>query len=239
MNIGILFSSLCTVLGALPALLFRNVSHRIKDNLLAYSAGIMVAASTYALIPSTLKLSNIFVLTCGILLGTVALTLLESCLPHADLNHSAQSARAAGPLLVIASMAIHNIPEGISVGISYSSPLSELGNLVSFSIGLQNIPEGFLICLFLVMNGVPKQKAIALSAFTAVIELSSSYIGLQLSDQFLGIVPYGLAFAAGSMLFVVYKELIPESHGDGNARSATFSFVGGLLSMIIMIECLK
>ncbi|WP_090237136.1 ZIP family metal transporter [Fictibacillus solisalsi] len=232
-NLGIYISALGTVLGALPALLIRNVSHRVKDNLLAYSAGIMVAASAYALIPSTLKLSNMFVLTVGILVGTAVLTLLEIVLPHQDAGHGADSAQIR-PLLIIAAMAIHNIPEGISVGVSYASQFAELGSLVSFSIGLQNIPEGFLVCLFLVTNRIPRLQAFLYTAFTGLIECVSSLIGLQLSDAFLGIVPYGLAFAAGAMLFVVYKELIPESHGDGNERSATFSFVIGLISMIYL-----
>ena len=136
-------------------------------------------------------------------------------------------------------MAIHNIPEGMSVGISYASHLEDLGSLVSFSIGLQNIPEGFLVCLFLITNQIRKVQALLYTSFTAGIELFSSFIGLQVSDQYLDIIPYGLAFAAGSMLFVVYKELIPESHGDGNERSATFSFVFGLLTMIFITDVSK
>ncbi|MBT2738700.1 ZIP family metal transporter [Bacillus sp. ISL-7] len=235
-NLGIFISALGTVLGAVPALLLSNVSHRVKDNLLAYSAGIMVAASTYALIPSTLKLSNMFVLTIGILLGTVTLTLLEITLPHVEVDHRSHPSQQASPLLLIATMAIHNIPEGISVGVSYASHYEDLGSLVSFSIGLQNIPEGFLVCMFLVANQIPKPSAFLYTAFTGAIELFSSFIGLQLTDQYLDVVPYGLAFAAGAILFVVYKELIPESHGDGNERSATFSFVIGLLTMIFITD---
>ncbi|WP_412759083.1 ZIP family metal transporter [Neobacillus cucumis] len=234
-NLGILISALGTTLGAVPALLLSNVTHRIKDNLLAYSAGIMVAASTYGLIPSTLKLSNMIVLVIGILLGTTTLTLLEISLPHLEIDHSVHTNQKTNPLLLIAAMAIHNIPEGMSVGISYASHLEDLGSLVSFSIGIQNIPEGFLVCLFLITNQIPKVQALLYTVFTAGIELVSSFIGLQLNNQ-LDIIPYGLAFAAGSMLFVVYKELIPESHGDGNERSATFSFVIGLLTMIFITE---
>ena len=235
-NLGILISALGTTLGAMPALLLSNVTHRIKDNLLAYSAGIMVAASTYALIPSTLKLSNMFVLVIGILIGTTTLTLLEISLPHLEMDHSVHDNHKTSPLLLIAAMAIHNIPEGMSVGISYASHLDDLGSLVSFSIGLQNIPEGFLVCLFLITNQIPKVQAFLYTAFTAGIELVSSFIGMQMSNQYFVIIPYGLAFAAGSMLFVVYKELIPESHGDGNERSATFSFIIGLLTMIFITD---
>jgi zinc transporter, ZIP family len=235
-NLGIFMSALGTILGAVPALLLSNVSHRVKDNLLAYSAGIMVAASTYALIPSTLKLSNMFVLVIGILLGTTTLTFLEVSLPHIEMDHAMHANQKTSPLLLIAAMAIHNIPEGISVGVSYASHLDDLGSLVSFSIGLQNIPEGFLVCLFLITNQIPKVQALLYTAFTAAIEFVSSFIGLQLTGKYLDIIPYGLAFAAGSMLFVVYKELIPESHGDGNELSATFSFVIGLLTMIFITD---
>jgi ZIP family zinc transporter len=221
-----LISALGTALGAVPALLFSNLSHRFKDNLLAYSAGIMVAASTYALIPATLKLSNMLVLTLGILLGTLTLTLLEVLLPHVEADHRNHSSHQANPLLLIAAM----------VGVSYASHFEDLGSLVAFSIGLQNIPEGFLVCLFLVANRVSRVKAFMYTAFTGGIEFISSIAGLQLTDQYLGLVPYGLAFAAGAMLFVVYKELIPESHGDGNERSATFAFVLGLLTMIFITD---
>lgn len=238
-NLGIFISALCTALGAVPALFLGNLSHRFKDNLLAYSAGIMVAASTYALIPSTLKLSNMFVLTIGILVGTATLTALEMSLPHIELEHTSPAAHQARPMLLIAAMAIHNIPEGISVGVSFASQYEDLGSLVAFSIGLQNIPEGFLVCLFLVANGIPKLSAFMYTVFTGGIELAASYLGLQLTDQYLGVVPYGLAFAAGAMLFVVYKELIPESHGDGNERSATFSFVIGLLTMILITDIFR
>ncbi|PLR78499.1 ZIP family metal transporter [Bacillus sp. V3-13] len=180
-----------------------------------------------------------FVLTFGILLGIVALTFLEMSLPHIEVDHTPHSSQQARPLLLIAAMAIHNIPEGISVGVSYASQYDGLGSLVSFSIGLQNIPEGFLVCLFLVANQIPKLAAFLYTAFTGAIELVSSFIGLQLTDQYLNDVPYGLAFAAGAMLFVVYKELIPESHGDGNERSATFSFVIGLLTMIFITDWSK
>ena len=91
----------------------------------------------------------------------------------------------------------------------------------------------------IITNQTPKVQALLYTSFTAGIELVSSFIGLQLTGQHLNIIPYGLAFAAGSMLFVVYKELIPESHGDGNERSATFSFVFGLLTMIFITVCLK
>ncbi|MDG4656823.1 ZIP family metal transporter [Ectobacillus antri] len=238
MYTGSIISSLCTIAGAVPAMFLKHVSHRGRDILLAYTAGIMVAASTYGLIPSAMKLSNIYVLTIGVLLGTVALTFLDSCLPHMELERKEHPFQGGHPLLLIA-MTFHNIPEGLSVGVSYGSHVADLGPLVSFAIGLQNVPEGFLVALYLVSHGVKPIYALLCAASTGILELAFGIIGISFAGQFSAIVPYGLAFAAGAMLFVVYKELIPESHGDGNERSATFSFIGGLLTMIALTHFIR
>ncbi|MBJ9993099.1 ZIP family metal transporter [Paenibacillus sp. S28] len=240
MILGSLVTSLCTAAGALPALLFSNISHRGRDSLLAFTAGIMVAASTYGLIPSSLKLSNLWVLTIGILLGTVTLTLMELLIPHTDPAHDIKRSDSTqtGSWMFLSAMALHNLPEGLSVGVSYGSPNQELGTIVALSIGLQNIPEGFLTALYLVTHGMRRRYAFLLAALTGGLEFLSCWAGLKFTASFAGIVPYGLAFAAGAMLFVVYKELIPESHGDGNERASTFSFIFGLLSMIAMTHLL-
>ena len=233
----IIFSSLCTGLGALLVLLIKNVSHKGKDTLLAYTAGIMVAASAYGLIPSALKLSNLTVLIIGILIGTFVLTILESVIPHVDLEHSRKPTNSSGIIILfLVAMSLHNLPEGLSVGISNVSKEQELGALVSFAIGLQNVPDGFLVALFLVTQNVSRSNAIVLSTLTGIIEMCAGLIGILFGESFEYIIPYGLAFAAGSMLFVVYKELIPESHGDGNERAATIAFIFGFLTMVILTD---
>ena len=130
----IILSSLCTGLGAIPVLLIKNVSHKGKDTLLAYTAGIMVAASAYGLIPSALKLSNITVLVIGILIGTFVLTLLESIIPHVDLEHSCKPATNSRVIvLFLVAMSLHNLPEGLSVCISNVRNGQELGALVAIA----------------------------------------------------------------------------------------------------------
>ncbi|GMK39318.1 ZIP family metal transporter [Paenibacillus sp. CCS19] len=234
-----LLTALCTVLGALPILLFTQVTHRGRDILLAFTAGIMVSASTYGLIPSALRLSNLFVLSAGVLLGTAVLLLMERYVPHEDPHHAAEgSALRTGAFFFLAAMALHNLPEGLSVGVSYGSSSHSLGAVVALSIGLQNVPEGFLTALFLITRGMRKHQAIGWTAMTGLVEWLFCWVGYTFSDGFQAIVPYGLAFAAGAMLFVVYKELIPESHGDGNERSSTFAFIVGLLFMIGMTHML-
>ena len=122
------------------------------------------------------------------------------------------------------------------VGISNVSNGQELGALVAIAIGLQNVPDGFLVALFLVTQNVSRGKAIFFATLTGIIEMSAGLIGMLFGESFDYIVPYGLAFAAGSMLFVVYKELIPESHGDGNERAATIAFIFGFLTMVILTD---
>ncbi|PGT80599.1 MULTISPECIES: ZIP family metal transporter [Bacillaceae] len=232
----IVVSSICTSIGALPVLFIKNLSHKGKDVTLAFTAGIMVAASSYGLIPSAIKLSDITTLVIGILIGTFVLTLIESVIPHTDLDHSKHPVGQAHVLLFMIAMSIHNFPEGLSVGISNVSSNLEVGSLVAFAIGLQNIPEGFLVTLFLVTQGINRLKAILFSAVTGLIELFAGMFGYLFGEFFQPVVPYGLAFAAGSMLFVVYKELIPESHGDGNERASTITFILGFITMICLTE---
>lgn len=235
--VGSLLSALATGAGALPILFFKQVTHRWRDILLAFTAGIMMAASTFSLIPQALANERLIVVCLGVLTGTIFLTLLESVIPHIDLEHTrANISMDSQSLLILSAITLHNIPEGLSVGVSYSSEQSGLGGLIAFAIGVQNAPEGFLVALFLINQRVSRFKAFLLATLTGSVEIVSSFAGYYLTSFVEGLVSYGLAFAAGAMLFIVYKELIPESHGDGHERSATFSFIVGLLVMICLIR---
>ncbi len=173
-------------------------------------------------------------------MGTAILTLVERYVPHEDPGHSVtEPALKTGSFFFLIAMALHNLPEGLSVGVSYGSTSQSLGAIVALSIGLQNIPEGFLTALFLITHGMSKGAAFWAAAMTVLVELLFCWIGYAFTGGFAATVPYGLAFAAGAMLFVVYKKLIPESHGDGNERASTFSFILGLLVMIGVTHWLK
>ncbi|RXZ80780.1 ZIP family metal transporter [Paenibacillaceae bacterium] len=238
--IGMVLCAMTTGLGALPVLFFRKISHRRMDMLLAFTAGIMVAASTYGLIPAALKLSNLAVLCFGVLLGAIVLNFLEQFIPHLDVQHGKSGVILdSKSLMVVAAMAFHNFPEGLSVGASYASDNESLGPVVAFSIGLQNIPEGFLVALFLINQKVNRLIAVLMASLTGVIEIIASLLGFSLAAAATALVPYGLAFAAGAMLFIVYKELIPETHGHGYERAATFSFLVGLLTMIALVALFR
>ncbi|CAM3035750.1 ZIP family metal transporter [Paenibacillus sediminis] len=236
--IGSFISAMSTGLGAVPILFMRKVTHRLRDILLAYAAGIMTSASVYNLIPQALELSNLFVIFAGIMLGSMLMLILEMKIPHIELENSTgyHLNIETRSFLIITAITLHNLPEGLSVGVSYASNTESLGNLIAFSIGLQNAPEGFLVALFLVNQDINRWKALGIATLTGVVEIVTSMLGYSLSSVISGLVPYGLAFAAGAMMFVVYKELIPESHGDGNQRVATVSFILGLVTMIWLTE---
>ncbi|NGP45403.1 ZIP family metal transporter [Bacillaceae bacterium SIJ1] len=234
--IGSVLSAMATGVGALPILIFQNVTHRWRDIMLAFTAGVMMAAATFSLIPQALTEGRFIEIVLGVLLGVTVLTLLEFIVPHVELDHRKQALPFDHKaLLVISAITLHNIPEGLSVGVSYASDEEGLGGLVALAIGLQNAPEGFLVALYLIQEQVSKYKAFFIATLTGAVEIISSLLGFVLTAQLAWLVPIGLAFAAGAMLFIVYKELIPESHGDGHARPATFAFIGGLLLMLALV----
>ncbi|MBO8164554.1 MAG: ZIP family metal transporter [Brevibacillus sp.] len=236
---GSVLSALSTGVGALPVLFLKQVSHRWRDILLAFTAGIMMAAATFSLMPQALASSDFIVLCLGVLTGTLVLTLLEQIVPHIELEHTRMNIRMdEKSLLILAAITLHNLPEGLSVGVSYASGDQQLGGLIAFAIGLQNAPEGLLIALFLLNQQTSRWNAFLLATFTGSVEIVAALIGNYLTSLVAGLVPYGLSFAAGAMLFIVYKELIPESHGDGHEVSATFSFIIGLLVMIGLVQWL-
>jgi zinc transporter, ZIP family len=236
--IGSILSAMSTGAGALVILFISgSITHRFRDTLLAFTAGIMMAASLLSLIPESLATGGFIQLVIGIFFGVATLTMLEKNIPHMDLEHSKSGVQFdEKAILIIAAITLHNIPEGLSVGVSYASDHTDTGNLIAFAIGLQNAPEGLLVALFLINQKISKFKAFILATLTGTIEIVSSLIGFYLTSFIDFLVPYGLAFAAGAMLFIVYKELIPESHGDGNERTSTYSFIIGLLFMILLLE---
>ncbi|MGG3938535.1 ZIP family metal transporter [Anoxybacillus kestanbolensis] len=239
MLIGSTLSALATGADAVPILfLSRSLTHQWRDMLLAFTAGVMMAASMLGLIPQALSSGTFLSLVVGLCIGVLTLTLLEKMVPHIDLAHTESSiAIDKKSLLVLAAITLHNIPEGLSVGVSYAAGEgSEIGNLIALAIGFQNAPEGLLVALFLFNQRISKGKAFLMAMGTGLIELVASIAGYYLMSVVDSLVPYGLAFAAGAMLFIIYKELIPESHGDGNEQSATYAFIIGLLLMVFLIE---
>ncbi|WP_054956468.1 ZIP family metal transporter [Paenibacillus dakarensis] len=230
--LGSMISAMATVLGAIPLLFVKTLSEKWKDILIAFTAGIMVSASTFGLMPQSLQEGGIITLSVGLLLGIVVLDLIEKNIPHVDVENKSIGSFDSKSLLVIVALFIHNIPEGLSTGFSYASENAGLGPMVAISIGAQNMPEGLVLAVFLINSQVNKYKAFAIVFLTGMMELVSAVIGYFTASYIEWLIGYGLAFAAGAMMFIVYKELIPESHGHGYERPSTYSFIIGLLIMV-------
>jgi len=231
--LGSFISAMATLLGAIPLLFVRRLSEGWKDSLIAFAAGIMVAASTFALIPQALEEASILAVIVGLMAGVVALDLIERNIPHVDVEgQPGRHASEARYWLVIIALFIHNIPEGLSTGFSYASANAGLGPLVAISIGAQNIPEGLILGVFLLGSSMSKWKALAIVALTGLMEMVSAVAGYFAAEAVRHLIGFGLSFAAGAMLFIVYKELMPESHGHGHERVSTYSFIAGLLAMV-------
>jgi ZIP family zinc transporter len=133
---------------------------------------------------------------------------------------------------VIIALFIHNIPEGLSTGFSYASMNESLGPMVAIAIGAQNIPEGLILAVFLLNTKVSNLKSLLIVTLTGLMEMASAIVGYFTAGYIQSLIGVGLAFAAGAMIFIVYKELIPESHGHGYERQSTYSFIFGMLIMI-------
>jgi ZIP family zinc transporter len=231
--LGSFISAMATVLGAVPLLFVKSLSERWKDILVAFTAGIMVSASMFGLLPQALKESGIMQLTIGLILGVVMLDWIEKSIPHIDVEQKKYvSSFDSKSLLVMFALFIHNIPEGLSTGFSYASANEGLGPMVAIAIGAQNMPEGLVLAVFLTRSNVSKLKLMLIVTLTGLMEVVSAIVGYFTASYINALIGYGLAFASGAMLFIVYKELIPESHGHGYERSATYSFILGLLLMI-------
>ncbi|WP_270171080.1 ZIP family metal transporter [Paenibacillus sp. SYP-B4298] len=231
--IGSFISAMATVLGALPLLLFRSLSEKWKDILIAFTAGIMVSASLFGLLPQALKEAGLIPLTVGLMIGVIVLDLLEKNIPHIDIEkRRGISSFNTKTLLVMFALFIHNIPEGLSTGFSYASTNEGLGPMVAIAIGAQNMPEGLVLAVFLMQSKVSKLKLLMIVTLTGLMEVVSAIIGYFTASYIQWLIGYGLAFASGAMLFIVYKELIPETHSHGYERPATYSFIFGLIIMI-------
>lgn len=235
--LGSFVSAMASVLGALPIVLIRRMSERWKDILVAFTADIMVSASTFGLLPQAIAEAGFWSMTIGLVFGVLILDAIERNIPHIDVEdkHAVRSLDNKA-LLVLIALFIHNIPEGLSTGFSYASGDEGLGPMVAIAIGAQNMPEGLILAVFLMNARVSKIKSLLVVTATGLMEMLSAYIGYASASHVDALIGPGLAFAAGAMLFIVYKELIPESHGHGYERPSTFSFIAGMLAMIYIAE---
>ena len=228
-----LAAGLATGVGALPALLVWRTSERLLDAMLGCAAGIMIAASIFGLLVPSFRLGGIPITIAGFVLGVVFLDGANRVIPHLHRWRGAEG--PAAPLrrvwLLLLAMVIHNMPEGLAVGISFGLEEFSAGLTITIGIGLQNLPEGLAIAFPLIREGYSRWRAVSYATLAGLVEPVFGLVGITLVRAANALLPIGLAFAAGAMLYVVFQEIIPESHRRGYQREATFSMLLGILAM--------
>ena len=233
-----------TVIGAILGFLFKNPSHKFNDIILSFAAGVMLAAAVVGLILPSLELGgswSIAVTVVGILSGAVCLNLIDKLVPHLHKmtgldqeSHPDKTAQLNKILLFVIAIAIHNLPEGIAAGVSFGTGDTAQALTVAGGIALQNIPEGMVIIAPMIAVGMSKKRTFVIALATGVVEVIGTLIGYFAVHISTVVLPFALAFAGGTMLYVISDEMIPETHAHGNERSATYSLLIGFAVMLIL-----
>lgn len=231
-----------TIIGAIIGFFFKNPSHKFNDIILSFAAGVMLAAAVIGLIMPSLESGNktsIIITILGIFSGAICLNLIDKLVPHLHRitgidqeTHPEQSNKINKILLFVIAIAIHNLPEGIAAGVSFGNDDVSQALIVAGGIALQNIPEGMIIIAPLISTGMKKKKVFFIALMTGVVEIVGTLIGYFAVSISTLILPFALAFAGGTMLYVISDEMIPETHSHGNERSATYGLLIGFCLML-------
>jgi len=235
-SVASLAAGLATGAGALPVLFTTKVSDRLLDVMLGFSAGVMLAATSFSLIVPAIDMSGPWVAVFGLVLGAFVLHLIDRFIPHFHpaLGAEGPPSKLSKVWLFVIAITIHNFPEGLAVGVSFGTGNVAAGVVVAMAIGLQNMPEGLAVALPLLREGYSRRKSLWYGTLTGLIEPVGGLLGVTLVSIFHPILPWALAFAAGAMLFVVSDEMIPESHRKGFEREATFGLIIGFVIMMLL-----
>jgi ZIP family zinc transporter len=244
--LGSLAAGLLTAVGAVPVLFGRVPSRANRDLLLGFAAGVMLSASFFSLIIPALAAAEArtdstalpaAIVCLAILLGMGAVALLNDNLPHEHFRAGREGPEAASlrrVWLFIIAITIHNVPEGLAVGVGFGSGGMEGGLPLAIGIGLQNAPEGLAVAVALLGEGYTKARAWGIAAMTGLVEPVGGVFGAGIISLSEPLLPWGLAFAAGAMLYVISHEIIPETHRFGHQNRATFGLAIGLVIMLFL-----
>jgi zinc transporter, ZIP family len=232
-------ASMTTTLGAALVFLVKETSHRTRDALVGLSAGLMLSVTALNLLPKALGPNdqNLLQVIVGITLGAIALFAADTYMPHIHGFLAPDRPLTKGmktALMLVAALIIHNFPEGFATGTAYAGGVTTFGNTVALGIALQNIPEGFLVSVPLKSQGYSTRGSFIAGSLSGFIEPICSITALVVVGLFQTLLPYALAFAGGAMLYVIFDEMVPESHSHGYERIATASFMTGFLLMTVL-----
>ncbi len=248
--LGTLFTWFLTALGAAVVFFFRTINRKVLDSMLGFAAGVMIAASFWSLLAPAIEMAEEFPIpswvpaTVGFLSGGAFLWIVDKLLPHLHIGFPAEEAEGISTswrrsVLLVLAITLHNIPEGLAVGVAfgavaYDLPSASLGGAIALAIGIgiQNFPEGAAVSVPLRREGFSRIKSFWYGQLSGVVEPIAGVIGAFSVILMRPLLPYALAFAAGAMIFVVVEELIPESQLEKNTDAAT---VGAMLGFAVMM----
>ncbi|MBR3593613.1 MAG: ZIP family metal transporter [Clostridia bacterium] len=229
-----------TVFGSALGFAFKKISHRFSDIVLSFAAGVMLAAAVLGLIVPSLEYGGKygFIITvAGIFAGALCLNLIDKLVPHLHRLVGAEyEAHSNGSLsrvlLFVTAIAIHNLPEGIAAGVGFGSGNTEQALVIAGGIALQNIPEGMVIIGPMLAAGITPGRTFICAMITGLVEVAGTLIGYFAVTVSQAILPFALAFAGGTMLYVISDEMIPETHHE-EVRGVTYSLLVGFCVMLV------
>ncbi|WP_394537260.1 ZIP family metal transporter [Lysobacter enzymogenes] len=239
-----------TALGALPVWFSQRLSERTQDTLFGFGAGVMLAACAFSLIIPGLAAAQAttwfgggergasLVIGAAVLLGGAALMLVDRLVPHEHFIKGREG-QAPGTLrrtwLFVFAVALHNLPEGLAIGVGYAGNEGAVrANALAIGIAIQDVPEGLVVAVALLAAGYGRGLAVFIGAASGLVEPVGAVLGAAVVGHSQALLPWGLGFAAGAMLFVISHEIIPESHRKGHERFATAGLMLGFVLMMVL-----
>ena len=232
-----------TVFGTVLGFVFKNISHKFSDIVLSFAAGVMLAAAVMGLVLPSLEYGGSYGLlytVTGVFAGALCVNLFDRLVPHLHRlsgtdqeSHPVDTQKLNKVLLFVTAIAIHNLPEGIAAGVGFGSGNTGEALTVAGGIALQNIPEGMVIVGPMLAAGMKPRRTFLIAAATGVVEVLGTLLGYFAVTISTAILPFALAFAGGTMLYVISDEMIPETHAHGCERGATYSLLVGFCLMLV------
>lgn len=231
-----------TVAGSLIGFIFKGISHKFSDIILSFAAGVMIAAAVLGLILPSVEYGGeygIVITVIGIFVGAFSINLLDKLVPHMhklvgiDNEEHKGNEKLNKVLLFVMAIAIHNLPEGIAAGVGFGSGDTTDALLIAGGIALQNIPEGMVIIGPMLAAGVSPRRTFVSAMITGLVEVVGTLLGYFAVSIASFILPFALAFAGGTMLYVTSDEIIPETHSHGSQRGATYALLAGFCVMLV------
>lgn len=231
-----------TVVGALIGFVFKKASHKFSDIVISFAAGVMLAAAVIGLILPSLEGNGkmgLVVTIAGIFTGAAFINVLDKIVPHLHRLAGMEPEKHRETnlnrvLLFVTAIAIHNLPEGIAAGVGFGTGDNPQAFIIATGIALQNIPEGMVLISPMLATGIKPGRTFLIAAATGLFEVVGTLIGYFAVNVSSAVLPFALAFAGGTMLYVVSDEMMSETHAHGNERGATYTLIFGFCVMLVI-----